>query len=90
MPRVAVTAVGAPGTVAGVTAADAADAGPVPTALVAVTVNVYAVPLVRPDTVIDVHGAVQLPVKLPGLDVAVYCVIALPPSLAGAAKPTVT
>ncbi|MBK7743707.1 MAG: hypothetical protein IPI40_08510 [Betaproteobacteria bacterium] len=90
MPRVAVTAVGAPGTVAGVTAADAADAGPVPTALVAVTVNVYAVPLARPDTVIDAHGAVQLPVKLPGLDVAVYCVIALPPSLAGAAKPTVT
>jgi hypothetical protein len=71
LPRVAVTAVGAPGTVAGVTAADAADAGPLPTALVAVTVNVYAVPLARPITVIDAHGAVQLPVKLPGLDVAV-------------------
>ena len=42
---------GAPGSVAGVTAAEAADAEPVPTALVALTVNVYEVPLVRPDTV---------------------------------------
>ena len=37
---VAVTAVGAPGTVDGVAAADGAEADPVPTALVAVTVNV--------------------------------------------------
>lgn len=36
------------------TAEDAADAGPVPTELVAVTVKVYAVPLVRPNTVVDV------------------------------------
>ena len=36
------------------TAADAADAEPVPTALVAVTVNVYALPLVRPLAVADV------------------------------------
>ena len=71
LPRVAVTAVGAPGTVAGVTAADAADAGPVPTALVAVTVNVYAVPLASPGTTIEVHGAVQLAERLPGLEVAV-------------------
>ena len=34
------TPVGAPGTVAGVTGLDGADAGPVPTAFVAVTVNV--------------------------------------------------
>ena len=42
LPAVAVTPVGAPGAVgaAGVTAFDAAEAGPVPTALVAVTVNV--------------------------------------------------
>ena len=39
---------------AGVTAADAADAGPVPMPLVAATVNVYAVPLVRPVTVVEV------------------------------------
>ena len=38
--EVAVTAVGAPGIVAGVAGADAADALPTPTELVAVTVNV--------------------------------------------------
>jgi hypothetical protein len=37
---VALTLVGAPGTVAGVTLLDAAEAAPVPTALVAVTVKV--------------------------------------------------
>jgi hypothetical protein len=37
---VAVTAVGAPGAVAGMAAADGLDAGLVPAALVAVTVNV--------------------------------------------------
>ena len=43
LPAVAVTPVGAPGTVAGalgVTALEAADAAPVPTALIACTVNV--------------------------------------------------
>ena len=39
-PAVAVTAVGAPGTVLGVTALEAADAEPVPDPFVAVTVNV--------------------------------------------------
>ncbi len=38
----------------GVTALDAVDAEPVPTPLVADTVNVYAVPLVRPVTVVEV------------------------------------
>ena len=51
LPAVAVTAVGAPGTVNGVTAALADDAREVPATLVAVTVNVYAVPLTRPVTV---------------------------------------
>ena len=41
---------GAPGTVAGVTALEDAEAGPVPMALVAVTVKWYVVPLVRPVT----------------------------------------
>jgi hypothetical protein len=36
------TAVGAPGTAMSVSLADAAEAGPVPVPLVAVTVNVYA------------------------------------------------
>jgi hypothetical protein len=46
------TAVGESGTVAGVTELLAADAGPIPTAFVAVTVKVYGVPFVRPVTVI--------------------------------------
>ena len=48
LPAVAVTAVGAPGTVRGVTLFVAADGALEPTALVATTVNVYAVPLVNP------------------------------------------
>ena len=52
-------------TAAGVTAFDAAEAGPVPTALVAVTVNVYAVPLVSPLTVALVAGG--LPVTVVGV-----------------------
>jgi hypothetical protein len=76
LPAVAVPMVGAPGTVAGVTLFEAADAGPVPTELVAVTVNVYAVPLARPATV---HGeAAHVPVWPPE-EVAVYEVMAEPP-----------
>jgi len=40
VPAVAVTPVGAPGVVAGMAAADGADAAPIPMALVAVTVKV--------------------------------------------------
>jgi len=50
---VALTDVGAPGTVDGTAAADATEAAPVPLAFVAVTVNVYAVPFVKPEIV---HG----------------------------------
>ena len=50
-PAVAATPVGASGALVGVTGADGSEAAPVPSALVAVTVNVYAVPLVRPSTV---------------------------------------
>jgi hypothetical protein len=49
---VAVTEVGAPGSVAGVTEFDALEGVLVPTAFVAVTVNVYAVPFARPVIVI--------------------------------------
>ena len=45
LPCVAVTALGAPGSTAGVTEGEANDAGPVPVELVAVTVKVYGVPL---------------------------------------------
>jgi hypothetical protein len=89
LPGDAMPIVGAPGTVAGVAPFDAADAGPVPIAFVAVTLNVYVVPFTRPVTSIDVQGAVQVPVIVPGEDVAVYDVIAEPPSLAGAVKVTV-
>jgi hypothetical protein len=57
-PGAAVTDRGAPGVVRGVIGADGVDAAPVPTALTAATVNVYAVPLLSPVTV--VAGAVGL------------------------------
>ena len=47
---------------------EAADAADVPLALVAVTVNVYAVAPVKPETVI---GLAPVPVTEPGEDVAV-------------------
>ena len=58
----AVTApmVGAPGTVSGVTGADAADAAEVRPPFVAVAVNVYAVPLVRPVTSQDPDSPVTV------------------------------
>ena len=83
---VALTLVGAPGTVLGVTAFDAALAAPVPMAFVAVTVKVYAVPLVRPVTVSGDTAPVA--VAPPGLAVTVYPVIAEPPVLAGAVNAT--
>ena len=57
----------------GVTEFDAADATDVPTEFVAVTVKVYAVPDVKPVTVIALlHVAeVSVPVLLPGFEVAV-------------------
>jgi hypothetical protein len=51
LPAVAVTAVGALGTVLGVTLFEGAEAAPLPIAFAAVTVKVYAVPLVKPPTV---------------------------------------
>jgi hypothetical protein len=69
LPPAAETEVGAPGTVPGITLFDAADAGPVPAELVAVTVNVYAVPLVRPPTTSGLAGPDAI--NPPGLEVAV-------------------
>ncbi len=66
---VALTAVGAPGTVDGVTAADADEAEPVPDTFVAVTLNVYEVPFVRPVTVQDVVPVEH--VNEPGVEVTV-------------------
>ena len=60
LPGVPTTIVGAPGTVVGVTAADAVDADPVPAELVAVTANVYDVPFVSPLIVQLVVDVVQV------------------------------
>ena len=67
---VALIPVGMPGAVtAGVTDDDAVEAVPVPTELVATTVKVYAVPLVRPATVIGEE--VPVAVMPPGEEVTV-------------------
>ena len=84
LPRVAVPIVGASGVVAGVTALDALDALLVPAAFVAVTVNVYVVPFVRPVMTIGEDPADA--VNPPGLDVTVYEVILDPPLFPGAEK----
>jgi hypothetical protein len=54
----------------GVTGADGADGGPVPTLFVAVTVKVYAVPFTRPVTAHDRPPALEH-VAPPGLAVTV-------------------
>ena len=66
LPRTAVTPVGAPGTVAGTIELLVDEGELVPTALVAVTVNVYVVPLVKPVIVIGDEPPVA--VKPPVLD----------------------
>jgi hypothetical protein len=81
---VAVTLVGAFGTVAGVTALLVADAELVPILLLAVTVNVYGVPLVSPVTVIGEPPPVA--VNPPIFEVTVYVVIADPPLETGGVK----
>jgi hypothetical protein len=68
----------------GVTAFDAADAGPAPAALLAETVKVYEVPFVSPETVALVAGGVPVTVVavcavVPMYGVTVYLVSALPP-----------
>ena len=50
----ATTDVGAPGTEVGVAGAEGDEAAPVPSVLVAVTVNVYDIPLVKPSDTQDV------------------------------------
>ena len=83
LPAVAVTPVGAPGRPFGVTALDADESGPVPFAVVADTLNVYAVPFVRPVTVVEVAGGLPVTVTgvcalVPMYGVTVYLVIVLP------------
>src|SRR4051794_5089833 len=87
LPAAAIGSVGAPGRVAGVTLFEGADASPVPTALVAVTVNVYAVPLVSPLTMMG--EAVPPALLPPGEDVTVYEVMGEPPFEPGGVNVTV-
>jgi hypothetical protein len=51
-------------------------AGPVPALVVAVTVKIYEVPLVKPETVMG--DPLPVPVIELGVDVAVYCVSVAP------------
>ena len=67
------------------TAFEPADNAPAPTAFVAVTVNVWAVPFVSPVTV-AVVAPVVLVVLPPGVAVTVYPLTAKPPLLTGAAQ----
>ena len=80
LPAFAATIVGASGTVAGVKLLEALEGGLVPTLFVAVTVNVYAVPLVRPDTSMGLPAPVL--VTPPGFEVTVQLVIWPPPFVA--------
>ena len=59
LPAVALTFVGAPGF--GVTGLDGADGALVPAALLAVTVQATAWPLLRPDTITGEEGAPGVP-----------------------------
>jgi hypothetical protein len=70
-PAVAFTSVGAPGFPAGTTTAEAAEGAEVPTSLVAVTRNVYDVPLVRPVTSHESAPPTGEHVFEPGVDVTV-------------------
>ena len=86
---VATTEVGAVGTPTVVVELEALEATEVPAELVAVTVNVYAVPAVNPVIAIVPLPACEIdPVIPPGEEVAVYEVIAAPPTDTGAVKET--
>ena len=74
---------------AGVPVLDVAEAEPVPSAFVAVTMNVYPTPLERPVTTALVAPGPAVAVKPPGFAVTVYEVIGDPPLFAGAVHVTV-
>ena len=69
--------------------ADCSDSGLVPTALVAVAVSVYAVPLVRSSTV-HVRAVLVSQVSPPGVAVTVYPLMGVPPVNVGAVHDAVT
>ena len=90
MSRIAKTSSGTPGkTAVGFTELEATDAPLGPTTFVAVTLNVYEVPVVRPETVAFRFGASTVTLAPPGDAVTVYERIGLKPSWAGACHATV-
>jgi hypothetical protein len=91
LPALTVGCAGALGTVLGVTAADAGDAGPVPFTFVALTVHVYDFPFVSPPTTVGDAVSAAEPGVPPFDDVHTNPkpVIGLPPS-AGGTNDTVT
>jgi hypothetical protein len=95
LPGVPLTPVGWPGATPGVvTVAEAADATPSPTELVAVTVNVWLAAAASPlivQVVAGVAGAVEVTEQVsPVPAVAVYRVMVAPPSVHGVAHDTTT
>ena len=85
-PGVALTLVGAPGIVRGVMDVDSTDAGELPAAFTAITVKVYAVPLLNPE---KVHERFKVFVQSAGAvtagdEVTKYPVILAPPLDTGA------
>lgn len=89
LPGVAAAPVGAPGTVRGITADEAVEVAPLPAMFVAVTANVYDVPLVSP-VIAQVSVPAVVHVSPSGVAIAVYPVIADPPFEDGAVQVTVT
>src|SRR3954469_15773478 len=89
LPGTAPVIEGAPAGPNGMTELLGEEAGPVPTALVAVTVNVYDVPFASPVTTC-VMAVVPALLSTPpaGLATTVYPVIGDPPSLAGGENAT--
>ena len=83
LPRTALTLVGVPGVVAGVTELLVGEEELVPFAFVAVTVKVYVTPFVRPVTVIGESVPVAV---CPRFEVTVYSVMVEPPLLTGGVK----
>ena len=83
---VAETLVGTPGTPIGAMEFDEVEATDVPAEFVAVTVNEYETPLVRPATVHEVEEVVH--VFEPGFEVTMYEVIDAPPFEAGGVHDT--
>ena len=91
IPATAETSVGAPATVIGVTEDEAEESEELPTLFVAFTLNVRAVPFVRPVSVVvrTLATVTAVPADSPIYGVTVYPVTAEPPSENGAVQETV-